>query len=522
MGSDMPPLRLTISLLAVFPLISCATLRPSGAQFTKSHETNNPRRLVTLHADDFERAHGILPIADDLSRVGEDEEGRTVTALTFAVQAEWLRTAGIEVLEERTQIPRALIDDSFQARRGLPPPRDERDRLRTDDGYHDAAMVEALLQAFAEDHPEITRLHEIGRSWQDRPVLAMLITDHPDIQEDEPAVLFNGTHHGSELLSMEPVLDIIEQLTRGYEEGDERVRRWVDGLEIWCVPVVNPDGLDRHWFVTSSSGRNNCRDLDGDGEVGAREGVDLNRNYPFLWGEGGKGASNGEPHDPNYRGPSPGSEPETQAMMSLADAQRFVLGVSYHTAATTLLVPYTIDKALSPHPSAAWAMAREIAPLMDSDRATPYRVRRHLYAVDGTDQDWHMFAHGTEAFLLELPLHNPDYEERRNPIVEGARPLWQSLIDRIGRGPTLSGHVRDAMTGEPLEAAVSLDEIQWFHGEVHTAHPETGRFDRILPASGIFHVRAAHPGHHTVVVEVEVGEEQRFVDIALPPLIAGD
>jgi hypothetical protein len=508
-------------------LTGCATLprRPPAppTEIEKTEETDNRRRIIVIPADQLERARSAVPIADDVRSLGPaDPAGETLRVATRQVQVEWLRESGIEILEETANTPRRYFDESFQSREGRPPPRDEDGGLITDDGFKDAAMTEALLRAFAETYPEITRLHEIGRTLEGRPMLALLITDNPDEQEDEPAHLFIAAHHGSELLSTEPVWDTVEYLTERYST-DSQVRAWVDENEIWCMPVVNLDGLHRHWHFADATGRRNARDTDGDGDVPASDGVDLNRNYPFLWRRGGKRASTGEPGTTYYRGPLPGSEPETQAVMHLANAQRFVTMISYHTTASRVLVPYSIDKALNPHPSAAWAMAREIGPLIESHRPNrPYQIVRHLYPVDGTDQDWHLFAHGTQAYLVELPRGNQDYETHRGPVCEGIRPMWMYLLDRLPRGPSLSGNVVDAATGEPLEAYVRLEEILWSHGEVHTSHPETGRFDRILPGPGTYHVRVEQPGYESEVVEVEVGErEWRRVEIALRSVESG-
>jgi hypothetical protein len=248
------------------------------------------------------------------------------------------------------------------------------------------------------------------------------------------------------------------------------------------------------------------------------EGVDLNRNYPFMWGQGGKHASLDVPGS-QFRGLYPGSEPETQAILRLAAREHFVASVSYHTVATSLLVPYTIDGAVNPFPSVAWIMAREVGPLLDSHRPhRKYRIRRHLYAVDGTDQDWHLSAHGTQAFLLELPFHNSDFARDRNPMCEGVRPLWMYLLDRLPRGPSVSGHVVDACTGRPLVADVSVEEIRWSMGERHSTLPGTGRFDRFLPVPGTYHVRAECRGYEPATVEVNVGEEWKWVEVEMQPV----
>lgn len=522
----LSPKALAVALIAF--ILGCQTSRhvsvaeaspdaaPRLSELRKTDETNNPRRVISISADDFDAVRALHPIPEDARVIGyADSSRQSIRVATFEVQRGWIEEAGIEILGVSEDTPRRWFDPHFMQRMGQPVEVDEHGEPVYNACYKDSAMIEGLLRACHEAHPDITRLVEIGRSWQGRPIFALLISDNPDVDEDEPAHLFDGAHHGSELLSIEPVFDVIEYLTTRYD-SDPRVRAWVDGNEIWCVPVVNPDGLDRHWHLADRTGRSNARDVNGDGTVPPGEGVDLNRNYPFLWASGAKGASSGNPTSSYYRGHVPASEPETQAMIRLAYAQRFVTSVSYHTSATALLVPYTIDKADNPSPSVAWEIGRDVISQMDSHRSRPYRLRRHLYSVDGTDQDWHMFANGTQAFLLELPRHNPDYLTHRDSVVEGARPLWMAMLDRLPQGPSLSGHVVDDATGEALEAFVSLDEVHWLLGERHTSHPQTGRFDRLLPSAGTYHVRVECEGYNTMICEVPVAEGQwRQVEIRM-------
>jgi predicted deacylase len=76
----------------------------------------------------------------------------------------------------------------------------------------------------------------------------------------------------------------------------------VHGLNLWVVPVYNPDGLARHT-------RKNAH------------GVDLNRNYPYRWiRQGGSYDS----------GPKPRSEPETRAMMRFLRDVRPAYVLSFH------------------------------------------------------------------------------------------------------------------------------------------------------------------------------------------------
>jgi hypothetical protein len=241
--------------------------------------------------------------------------------------------------------------------------------------------------------------------------------------------------------------------------------------------------------------------------------VDLSRNYPFGWGgKGGDAAFTGT----YYRGPSAGSEPETQAIMALAAEQRFTASISFHTIGRVIYVPYDCDATLDPRPHVAWAIAEELAAAAPAQRnGKGYRVAGSGYPVAGSDLDWHMFTHGTVALLLEGAYHNPELAIRTETVAN-TRPVWQALLEHVARGPRISGHVLDE-AGVPVQAEVTIDPIELRAGERWTSRPRDGRFDRMLAEGGKYTVRAEAPGRSPATREVRVTTRPVEVDLVLPP-----
>ena len=386
------------------------------------------------------------------------------------------------------RVPYRAVDPSLRRARG--PVAETLSGLRVDEGYKDVRDVEAILDAYAQRFPHLARLHAIGTTTQGRTLWALEIGAGDD-RARRPAVLLDGAHHAGELPSTEIVLDAIQQLLERYET-DARTRRWLDALTIWCVPLVNPDGLDRFIY----------EDREDDRKNGA--GVDLYRNYPTRWGALGEVGSRSFARSSRYRGPAPASEPETRAMVALAERERFVASIDFHTAATVILPAYTDPELQGPTPNEVWAIAEELA------RAAPVQsnkkrfvVQKNLYAVDGTAQDHFRFAHGTAALLVEMPVHNPlPYEDGRRRSVAGVRPTWQRLLDRVLDGPRVSGVVVDEQ-GAPLEAEVTLDAVTLRDGERWTSRPRDGRFDRLLTERRTTTVRARREGFRDAAVTTD-------------------
>jgi hypothetical protein len=414
--------------------------------------------------------------------------------------------------------PYDLIDPDVHRRRA------SNDPAVWTSGYKDEIIAEKMLRYLARSYPEITELYEIGHSHAGRPIFALKISDNPNHDEDEPAFLFNAAHHGNELLSIDYVLDLAYFILSGQDSyGDTRlldflyrksnktgtvhyrrpaIQNMIDNFELWFVPVVNPDGVHVTWNRGYWAGRKNMRDTTAPRRVwNPGDGVDLNRNYPFYWRSGLQQASSGNARSIFYRGDRAGSEPETRAIMGLASRQRFAISLSYHCYATRVLVPYTIDLAISPTPNPAWRLGQALAAAGLSHRPIKrYTADRNLYAVDGTDQDWMYHEYGTMAFIVEGSYLTPDYEPRGRRSVQGMRPLSLRALELYLEGPVIVIHVRDE-NGRPIEAQVQILEYNYIENEVFTTHPHTGRFDYFLKDGGTYTVRVTRDGYDWLETE---------------------
>lgn len=346
--------------------------------------------------------------------------------------------------------------------------------------------IAAALAALVAAHPGETQVYTLGRSHEGRPVLALQVGA---AAPGRASVLVDGAHHGAELLSAELALDLAAQTLA----GPAALRR---ELSLWFVPVVNPDGLWAFQRGLRRTGRKNGRDNNRNGRADAEDGVDLNRNYPFAWGMLGARASQADPASYWYRGPGPGSEPEVQALMALAEREHPVAALSLHTGSVALLAPYTIPGLVSPAPDEAWQVATEIGAGLVHPQRGALRVLRRIYPVDGTSQDWLRFRLGTVALLLESAPQRPAPSGERAAIAAFVRTLWQRLLARYLDGPSIEGVIRDA-AGRPVEAEVELVDQARAQGERWTSRSRDGAYHRFLAAPGPVQVRV-RAGRHTL------------------------
>jgi carboxypeptidase T len=264
--------------------------------------------------------------------------------------------------------------------------------------YHSYQELEADLEALQSAYPAMAKLFTIGTSLENRKITALKISDNPAQEEDEAEVLFLGCHHAREWISVEVPFLLGKHLVENYA-ADPEIRRLVDQSEIWIVPLVNPDGLEytlhfyRYW-------RKNRR-LNPDGSYG----VDINRNYGYMWGYDNLG-SNPEPGSDIYRGAAPFSEPETQAVRNLFLEKNFRAMISYHSYSQVLLYPWGYTTAPTDQDLLLNGLAAAMSSLMQPVNGRFYEygpAAGSLYLTNGDTTDWTFAVAGIPSYTIELP-----------------------------------------------------------------------------------------------------------------------
>ena len=193
------------------------------------------------------------------------------------------------------------------------------------------------LMAQAAEHPEIAEFRVIGQTAQGQDIGAVRVTKNVEKAKDgkKPTTVYVAAQHAREWITPEMVRRLLDLYLDPYGT-DDRITDLVDDTELWFVPVANPDGYDYTFQEGQRLWRKNLRDNDGDGEITVGDGVDLNRNSATRWGYDNEGSSP-NPASDTYRGPSPASEPETQALDGLFGDITPEFMINYHSAAELLL-----------------------------------------------------------------------------------------------------------------------------------------------------------------------------------------
>jgi hypothetical protein len=345
-----------------------------------------------------------------------------------------------------------------------------------DPRYHTYPEIVADIFAVQAQYPDMVQVDSIGHSRGEMdgyiwPIYAVKISDNVHVNEDEPAVLFIGHIHGEEILGIEIIDSLLHKLTDGYVQNLPHVRYWVQQMQIYIIPSMNPDGLavvmDGRDVTYRKNGYvppivDHCTIFPGVGWDSC--GVDLNRNFDtnWLWGDTLWQPGGNEPYD-YYRGPAPFSEPEAQCVRDFATQVKPVVSVIYHGSRTgdnaeRCIFAWDWDGKLSPDSSMISGFGRRLAQEIPTyDHASHYLFvwggnRR------GNTQDWFYWKLGlinctNEVGSIATGIQ-PDSAVIEQ-IIEDVLPSTSFLLDRV-RTPNdnehiVYGNVRDEQTGAPLE-----------------------------------------------------------------------
>ena len=313
-------------------------------------------------------------------------------------------------------------------------------------GFTSYADMRSDFYAYAAAFPSIAAIEVLGNSVNGREIFALRISGNVMVEEDEPEIAYWGAIHGNEYASAAMPFRYAKHLCDNYGT-DPTVTAFVDNNEIWCVPLLNPDGYEANTRANAN-------------------GIDLNRDFGFQWN--GFGAS-----------PAENSQPETRAIFQFLQASNITLCSTFHCSGDVLFYPWGFNANTASDDALIQAIGQTYSSAASYDLVNSWSD----YETHGELVDTAYGAFGALCFTTEISnvVGNLNFTYSRN----------KSGMD-VFCGSTykgLHGLVTDAATGLPLRAAifVSGSEVASYSdadvGDVHRI-VEPGTYSVTVWANG--------------------------------------
>ena len=156
--------------------------------------------------------------------------------------------------------------------------------------YLNVVEVESALQTYATTYPSlITRFTLPHQTWENRTCHGVKIASGSGA--GRVGIYFIGGVHAREWVCPDILINLIEKLASAFSANNgltfgskiftaAQIKSIVDKLDLFVFPQVNPDGRNES-FNGNASWRKNRRPAPTSNPTSM--GVDINRNYNFLW-----------------------------------------------------------------------------------------------------------------------------------------------------------------------------------------------------------------------------------------------
>lgn len=393
----------------------------------------------------------------------------------------------------------------------------------------------------ARSNPDLARIVNLGPTYEGRQVFALKITRDPATNDStKPEVLITGCHHAREWISVEPPVYFARQLINGYAT-DDAIKHLVDHLQVWIVPIVNPDGLNYSQASPNDQldglrlWRKNRRPISGQCTSGV--GVDLNRNYGFQWRPSEDkpcpsyhddfGASD-LPGDELYRGPEPDSELEIKALNALTGDpnHRFRARLDYHNYSELILYPWGYQLGISDDDGVLSELGQRMSDLVFAVNRQHYRSQRsvQLYPATGISTDYAYGVDGIPAsFTIEVRPTCCDFNIPENEIGPINTENWAAaqMAMNWATGPPILASVKAYQPSPDGNFTKLVYSVRWVESEGERRAVFEARFPRLEPGPLRVELRFSKPMDTSVNPVASAGHDAPFDTLRFEPVQGG-
>jgi hypothetical protein len=348
--------------------------------------------------------------------------------------------------------------------------------------YRTVEETFATAEGLATTYPGLAEWIDVGDSWEkvigiggyDMNVLRLT---NESTLGPKPVLLATFAIHAREYATAELGTRFAEYLVSNY--GTDPDVTWIlDHHEVHLMLQSNPDGrkqAETGQYWRKNTNQNYCS------PTSTSRGADLNRNFEFQWGC--CGGSSGSPCSETYRGPSPSSEPETQAIQDYgrlifpdqrgdplndpAPIDATGVYVDVHSYSELVLWPWGFTSTAPPNGPALQTLGRKLAYF----NAYYPEQAIGLYPTDGTTDDFFYGEMGVAAFTFEIGTSFfqscsafettilPDNIEALLYAARSARTPYMTPAGPDALTVSLSADV--VSPGDPVTVTVQLDDARF-------------------------------------------------------------
>ena len=328
-----------------------------------------------------------------------------------------------------------------------------------------------FFKAAQKTNPNLFKVETIGKTWEERDIIAVSITKNVEENKNKPALFYTGTIHAREWIGIELSLAFGQYILE-HIDYDPQLNAILDKSTLYMVPCANPDGFEYSRNHFAFWRKNRRRNPDGS------FGVDLNRNFEIGF------APNKDMSSNVYSGPAPFSEPETAALRDFVlEHKNITIALDYHSQGNVFFPAHNFK-----HEDAVDAidlniLAANMAEEIRKESGREYGVhmgKPPVHLISGSGREFY-YSQGALALVAEVGTRNiSDYIKHMSENIDENIPALMYALSEVNNYtqdntlPRVENFIATSVTSGEVELSWNYIDDETVYFEIYRSRKKKG------------------------------------------------
>jgi len=318
-------------------------------------------------------------------------------------------------------------------------------------------------------NPDLFKVEIIGKTWEERDIIAVSITKNVETNLKKPALFYTGTIHAREWVGIELSLNFAEYILE-HIDYDPILNAILDKTTLYMVPCANPDGFEYSRNHFAFWRKNRRKNPDGS------YGVDLNRNFSVGFVPNKNYTSN------VYSGPAAFSEPETAALRDFVlEHKNITIALDYHSQGNVFFPAHNFIHEDAEDAVDLNLLAGNMAEEIRKESSREYGIhmgKPPVHLISGSGREFY-YSQGALSLVAEVGTRNiSDYQENMSENIQENIPALIMALSEVNNYkkeealPRVSNFIAESISAKKVE-------LTWDYTNDETVYFEIYRSEKL-------------------------------------------